>query len=135
METLTPANLSIQHQPVIQQQSVEQQIQLRVLEKQRQLAAATLPVAAQSLTPEQYIELQAQLRMQTLTPAKLSIHHQPVIQQQSVEQQGQLNNSNQIQQYIDNRIQERSFNQHTTRQNDKNSSYNTFLAFMALNHS
>ncbi len=41
METFTPAKLPIQHQPVIQQQSVEQQIQLRVLERQRQVAAAT----------------------------------------------------------------------------------------------
>ncbi len=60
------------------------------MEKQRQLAAATLPVAAQLLTPEQYIEQQAQLRMKTLTSAKLPIHHQPVIQQPSVEQQIQL---------------------------------------------
>ncbi len=60
METLTSAKLPIQHQPVIQQQSAEQQIQLRVLEKQRQLAAATLPIAAQSLTSEQYIKQQAQ---------------------------------------------------------------------------
>ncbi len=33
MKTLTPAKLPIQHQPIIQQQSAEQQIQLRVLEK------------------------------------------------------------------------------------------------------
>ncbi len=52
MKTFIPAKLPIKHQPVIQQQYVEQQIQLWVLEKQWQQAAASLPIAAQSLTPE-----------------------------------------------------------------------------------